>query len=146
MQEKKVLFKSTCTRSSEYTDNLVIKVKNYICDSAIYANESVPTVDRNPANNSILSNWLNQISIKWTITEHGLRSSNMDSDPQTYVSRSWVTKYLAGAGSLHVQYLNKSRRVRLICFSQICHHFTSNRLHNEVYETSLFTDPSSLFD
>lgn len=128
--------------------------KNYIWDSAIYADGSVPTVDRNLANNSILSNWLNQISIKWTITEHGLRSSNMDSDPQTYVSRSWVTKYLAGAGSLHVQYLNKSRRVRLICFSQICHHFTPNRLHKymrlpysqtlQVYLTRMITALSAV--
>lgn len=70
---------------------------------------------------------------------------NLDSDPQTYVGRSLGTKYLAGAGSLHVQYRNKSRRGRLICFSQICHHFTPNRLHNEIHETSLFTDPSSLF-
>lgn len=66
---------------------------------------------------------------------------NLDSDPQTHVGESLVTKYLAGAGGLHVQYLNKSRSGRLICFSQICHHFTPNK----VYETPLFTDPSSLF-
>lgn len=70
---------------------------------------------------------------------------NLDSHPQTYVGRSLVTKYLAGAGGLLVQYLNKSRRGRLIHFSQICHHCTPIWLHLKVHKTSLFTDPSSLF-
>lgn len=60
-------------------------------------------VDRNLVNYCILSNWLKQVSIKWTINE-------LDLDSQTYVGRSVVTKYLAGAGGLHVHYLNKSRR------------------------------------
>lgn len=75
--KKKYLLNVPVQKFSEYTDNLVIKVRNCLWDAAIYANESVPTVDRNLANNSILSNWLNQISIKWTITELGLRSSNI---------------------------------------------------------------------